>query len=292
MRWHDIEHAINQTTSQRFIIKEHLPIQGGSINRAYKISDGQTHLFVKTNHASLVDMFSAEVAGLEEIRASHTLYAPRYVALGSTENNAFLVLEYLNMDGHRVNDALFGQQLAAMHQHCHDQFGWWRNNTLGSTPQENDTSADWIGFYRKHRLGYQLKLAGENGFLGQIQRDGERLLADLDVFFSTYQPNPSLLHGDLWSGNYGSLKGGRPVIFDPAVYYGDRETDIAMTELFGGFSQNFYASYQESYPLDSGYQTRKTLYNLYHILNHLNLFGGSYLSQAETMMRSLLAEIN
>ncbi len=292
MRWHDIEHAINKTASQHFVIKEHWPIQGGSINKAYKISDGQRPLFVKTNHASLIDMFSAEMAGLEEIKASNTLRTPQYVALGCTEDSAFLVLEYLNMDGHRVDNALFGQQLAAMHCHCRNQFGWWRNNTLGSTLQENDSSADWVDFYRKHRLGYQLKLAEKNGFSGQIQRDGERLLADLEEFFTTYQPTPSLLHGDLWSGNYGSLKGGQPVIFDPAVYYGDRETDIAMTELFGGFSQHFYASYQESYPLDSGYKTRKTLYNLYHILNHLNLFGGSYLSQAEAMMRSLLAEIN
>jgi fructosamine-3-kinase len=136
-----------------------------------------------------------------------------------------------------------------------------------------------------------LRLACVNGHTGRLQTQGEQLLEKLHFFFPGPQPVASLLHGDLWSGNYG-FDHTRPVLFDPAVYYGDRETDIAMTELFGGFSQTFYAAYREAYPLDSGYETRKTLYNLYHILNHLNLFGGGYLHQAQQMTGRLLAEVN
>jgi len=292
MLWQHIEQAINATSSHHFIVKNHHTITGGSINKAYKISDGHQDFFVKTNHAHLVNMFAAEMAGLEEIRASNTLYSPKPITMGTSNNTAFLVLEYLNMEGHPIDDVQFGQQLAAMHQRTNRHFGWHQNNTIGSTAQENNISSNWIQFFQKHRLEYQFNLAAANGFTGKLQNHGEKLMADLELFFSNYHPKPSLVHGDLWSGNYGSLKKGRPVIFDPALYYGDRETDMAMTELFGGFSKAFYAAYQEITPLDSGYQSRKTLYNLYHILNHLNLFGGSYLPQAEAMVNTLLAEIN
>ena len=151
-------------------------------------------------------------------------------------------------------------------------------------------SSRWVQFWRERRLGYQLQLARANGHGGRFQVLGEKLLAKLDSFFSEANQAASLLHGDLWSGNYSFDSEGQPVLFDPAVYYGDRETDIAMTELFGGFPAAFYAAYRESYPIDPGYDVRKNLYNLYHILNHLNLFGGGYRSQAEQMMGSLLAE--
>jgi fructosamine-3-kinase len=143
-------------------------------------------------------------------------------------------------------------------------------------------------FWRDQRLGYQLKLAARSG--RDFLKKGERLLADLGAFFQNYRPAPSLLHGDLWSGNVGVARQ-QPVVFDPAVYYGDRETDVAMTELFGGFSGRFYQAYRETWPLDDGYPVRKTLYNLYHVLNHFNLFGGGYGSQAEHMMDSLLSEL-
>jgi fructosamine-3-kinase len=177
-----------------------------------------------------------------------------------------------------------------MHRTARDHFGWDRDNTIGSTPQHNAPCGEWVTFWREHRLGFQLDLAARQGYGGRLQKLGERLLADLTGLID-HDPRPSLLHGDLWGGNIGYDREGNPVIFDPAVYYGDREADLAMTELFGGFGSGFYAAYEEAWPLDPGYSVRKTLYNLYHILNHLNLFGSGYLGQAQTMTERLLAEL-
>ena len=184
-----------------------------------------------------------------------------------------------------------GEGLAAMHRVTREEFGWDRDNTIGSTPQVNTKEKDWVAFYRTHRLEYQLRLVAEHGHGGTFQRKAERLLSDLELFFRDYRPMASLLHGDLWGGNYGFDTAGNPVVFDPAVYYGDREADLAMTELFGGFGTDFYAAYRERHPLDGGYAVRRHLYNLYHVLNHLNLFGGGYRSQAEGLIERLLAEI-
>ncbi len=189
-----------------------------------------------------------------------------------------------------ATDELLGQQLAAMHRTTTNEFGWRRNNTIGSTPQINIGEQDWVMFYREQRLRFQLDLANEHGYGGDLLRHGELLLEKLPVFFASYQPVPSLLHGDLWGGNHAVLHDDTPVIFDPAVYYGDREADLAMTELFGGFGSGFYAAYREAWPLDPGYRIRRDLYNLYHVLNHLNLFGGGYRGQAEQLIDRLLSE--
>jgi fructosamine-3-kinase len=185
-----------------------------------------------------------------------------------------------------------GRLLAHLHRTTGPRFGWKRDNTIGSTPQLNAWTDRWVDFLRDQRLGYQLQLAAQQDYGTRLQSKGERLCAGLDAFFSAYQPVPSLLHGDLWGGNAGYLTSGEPVVFDPAVYYGDREADLAMTELFGGFGADFHAAYREAWPLDPGYGTRKTLYNLYHILNHAHLFGGGYVGQAQSMLDRLLAEIN
>jgi fructosamine-3-kinase len=182
-----------------------------------------------------------------------------------------------------------GRQLAAMHRGTAKAFGWGRDNTVGATPQHNDWQADWVAFWRDRRLGFQLAEAARNGYRGRLQALGERLCERFAVLVD-HDPAPSLLHGDLWGDNIGFTGAGEPVIFDPATYYGDREAELAMTELFGGFSADFYAAYREAWPIDPGYTVRKTLYNLYHVLNHLNLFGGGYGGQAERMMQQLLAE--
>ena len=262
---------------------------GGCINRALVVVDGAQKYFVKLNHAHRLDMFEAEAAGLEEILASQTLRAPRPLCTGQAAGEAFLVLEHLALGGHS-GEAALGHGLAALHRATQDKFGWKRDNTIGSTPQINTQEADWVTFYREHRLRYQLELAAENGER-RLLREGEVLLEALPAFFSDYSPAPSLLHGDLWGGNRGALLDGTPVIFDPAVYYGDREADLAMTELFGGFGAGFYAAYNEAWPPDPGYKTRRDLYNLYHVLNHYNLFGGGYAGQALRLMQSLLAEV-
>ncbi|HEX5638122.1 MAG TPA: fructosamine kinase family protein [Gammaproteobacteria bacterium] len=264
---------------------------GGCINRAMTISDGARACFVKANQAGMLPMFEAEAEALAEMAATDTLRVPRPICQGVTGGQAYLVLEYLDLRG-SINMAQFGQQLAAMHRVVQSRFGWHRDNAIGATPQSNSLQADWIAFWRQQRLGFQLELAAVNGYGSELQKPGQQLLERFPVLFDGYQPQASMLHGDLWSGNAGALSDGTPVIFDPGFYYGDRECDIAMTELFGGFGGRFYAAYNEAWPLDAGYKTRKTLYNLYHILNHLNMFGGGYQSQALDMMRRLLAEVS
>jgi fructosamine-3-kinase len=148
-----------------------------------------------------------------------------------------------------------------------------------------------VAFFRERRLRYQLDLAGRNGYSGRLSPQADELLERLDRFFTDYQPVPSLLHGDLWGGNWAAAAGGEPVIFDPAVYYGDREADLAMTRLFGGFGAGFYAAYEAAWPTDAGARTRGDLYNLYHVLNHVNLFGDGYIPQARAIIRGLLAQL-
>ena len=277
-----------------FILHTQRPVSGGDINTAYVVADrsGPAY-FVKLNTAARVAMFEAEAEGLREIARANIIRVPQPLCWGATADSTYLVMEYVELAGgsSAQSQVRLGQQLAQLHRVTTPLYGWRINNTLGSTPQINTMRNDWPSFWREHRLGFQLSLAARNGYTGALQRKGEQLLADISAFFTTYTPTPSLLHGDLWAGNYGADSHDNPVIFDPAVYYGDRETDLAMTELFGGFSENFYHAYRDAYPLDAEFKTRKILYNIYHVLNHLNLFGGSYLRQAEHMIDNLLSEI-
>ncbi len=288
--WNAIAQAIADATGQPFSIARQNGVGGGCINEAVTLEgrDGR-RFFVKLNGADKGEMFAAEAEGLEAIAATGAIAVPAVVALGEAAGRAFLVLEQLDLGrGGEEAMARLGHDLAALHRHGADRFGWHRDNTIGATPQHNDWCDDWTTFWREQRLGFQLDLARHNGYGGALQRKGAELLARLDELLDGHRPRPSLLHGDLWSGNAAVLADGRPVIFDPAVYHGDREADLAMTELFGGFGPAFRSAYEAAWPLDPGYSRRKTLYNLYHILNHLNLFGGGYLGQAEAMIDRLL----
>ena len=287
--WPAISTQIEQATGQPFAMRTEQALGGGCINRASRIGDGERDFFVKLNSTRFGDMFEVEYLSLLEMAASNSIRVPEPICHGEADGQAFLVLEYLPLNG-QPNPQLQGQQLAAMHRHCADRFGWQRDNTIGSTPQYNQPGDNWVEFWREQRLLPQLQLAQQNGY-GRSLGIMDRLLADFPLLFSNYQPQPSMLHGDLWGGNAAALTDGTPVIFDPAFYYGDRETDIAMTTLFGGFSPAFYDAYHESWPLDPGYNSRKHLYNLYHLLNHLNLFGSGYLSQAIASAERVLAEI-
>jgi protein-ribulosamine 3-kinase len=292
MNWQEIEQAISNATGTAFALDNQAAIAGGCINTAMKISGGGREFFLKLNRADLLHMFEAEAAGLREMAAANAVRVPRAICTGVCGQQAFIVMEYLAMSGRggAAVMARFGEQLAQMHRHTAAHFGWHRDNTIGSTPQQNAWCDDWLSFWREQRLGYQLRLAGKHGLGARVLRKGEKLQGELAVFMRA-QPQASILHGDLWSGNYAISHVGEPVIFDPAVYFGDRETDLAMTELFGGFGDEFYTAYNASWPLDPGYRQRKTLYNLYHVLNHYNLFGGGYGAQAEGMIDSLLAEV-
>lgn len=282
--------AIGAATGQPFDARHVHAAHGGDISAAHVLGDGTRRFFLKVQPADRLDMFEAEAAGLAELEATGAVCVPRAVCHGTAAHRAWLVLEALPLGG-RGDAAELGRRLAQQHRVTAAQFGWQRDNWIGSTPQPNAWMEDWIAFWRERRLGFQLRLAERNGFGGNLQRDGAALMDRLDGFFVGYRPVPSLLHGDLWGGNHGYLEDGTPVIFDPAVYYGDRECDLAMTELFGGFAQAFHSAYREASPLDPGYATRRTLYNLYHVLNHANMFGGGYAGQAQRMARELLAEL-
>jgi protein-ribulosamine 3-kinase len=290
--WSEIAEAISSATAEPFAIAEYHAVGGGCINRAYRVENGKRRYFIKLNDASAVEMFAAEAEALLALQATATVRVPAPICWGSAGKVAYVVQEYLDLGPSTASSAaLLGTRLAQLHRHTGKHYGWHRANTIGATPQINTMSDDWLCFWREQRLGYQLRLAARHGFGGSLQRKGERLLNSLGQVLADHNPPPALLHGDLWSGNHATLRDGQPVIFDPASYYGDRESDLAMTELFGGFPSRFYAAYREHYPLDSGYRVRKTLYNLYHILNHANLFGGGYAAQAEHMLDTLLSEI-
>lgn len=284
--WTALSQHISEASGAPFQMRRQRGLGDGCINQAFIVEDGAQRYFVKTNAPDKAAMFAAEAAGLQAIRASQSLRAPLPVCHGAAEGHAYLVLEFIAMEqggGHSA--ALLGTALAAMHRTTASRFGWDSGNTIGATPQINTWHEDWVQFYGERRLRFQLDLAARNGF--PMREKGEELIARLPEFFHSYQPQPALLHGDLWGGNWAEVEG-KPVIFDPAPYYGDREADIAMTELFGGFPPAFYAAYSSAYPLDSGYAKRKDLYNLYHILNHFNLFGGGYAGQAASMIERLL----
>jgi len=265
-------------------------VHGGCINRCWRWETSAGPVFVKEAPASRLAMLEAERDGLLELRAAAAVRVPEPLALGSCGQAAFLALEWIDFGPvSPASEERLGEQLAFQHRCRADRFGLGRDNTIGSTPQPNAWTDDWVEFLRERRLGFQLALAAGNGHGGRLQERGARLLEVLDVFFATYRPAPSLLHGDLWGGNWGVDSAGQPVIYDPAVYYGDREADIAMTRLFGGFGPRFHSAYVATWPLDQAAGTRRDLYNLYHVLNHLNLLGGSYRAQAESMIDRLLA---
>ena len=230
--------------------------------------------FRKEAAAERAEAFAAEADGLAALRAY--VRVPQVLDRGIEKGKAFILLEHLELE--RGGDyAALGRMLAVLHRQTGPRFGWTRDNYIGLSPQHNGWCDDWAEFWWTRRLQPQLDLAKKNGVA--LEPPAMDLLAN-------HHPQPSLLHGDLWSGNAGFTAQG-PVIFDPAVYYGDRETDLAMTELFGGFPREFYRGYEEAFALEPGYENRKHLYNLYHLLNHLNIFGGGYLGQVRTTLRLL-----
>jgi len=283
-----LEAAIGRATGARFVIRHARPASGGCIHSSWVLESGAARYFAKTNAARFAEAFAAEADGLAALAAAGTR-VPQPVALGTSADAAFLVLEHLDLS-HRTDAAFreLGRRLARQHERRGTEFGWHRDNFIGLTPQSNTRCASSTEFWQRERLGPQLALATRNGHGGKLQSLGERVVEAVPQLLAGHSPAPSLLHGDLWSGNAGFLARGTPVVFDPAVYYGDAEADLAMTELFGGFPGSFYEGYREVRPMDDGYRLRRVLYNLYHVLNHLNLFGAGYRAQAERMMERLL----
>ena len=264
------------------------PVGGGCIADAARLETDAGDFFIKTHPDRHDGMFPAEARGLTALGTR--IRTPQVIAAGAADGTAYLLLEWLDLSP--VNDAALGEAMAELHAEAQPAFGWPEDNFIGAMPQLGGEDDDWARFYAEKRLMPQLDWAAERGLSSSTVDAAQRLIDGLDAFFSDYRPWPALIHGDMWGANHGGLADGTPVLFDPATYRADREAEIAMTELFGGFAPGFYQAYGAHLPLDPGYRTRKGLYNLYHVLNHFNLFGGGYGRQADGMIHRLLAELH
>jgi protein-ribulosamine 3-kinase len=267
-------------------IKSVSSLSGGCISEAYRITDErENNYFLKLN-PSPKDLFIKEADGLRELKKADVIKVPKVI----TSNEEFLLTEFIS-PGSRSKNFFedFGRRFAQLHKYNAKKFGFYEDNYIGANPQINipneEEENDWIAFFFNKRILYQYKLAEKNGYAKKELRDGISLLEKIihKIIGNTAEP-PSLLHGDLWGGNYMVDGKGNACLIDPAVYYGNREADLAMTKLFGGFSSEFYSAYHEIYPLTEGYEYRQSVYTLYHVLNHLNLFGTSYYSHAISLI--------
>jgi fructosamine-3-kinase len=289
-----IEAAIRQAVGSAFLATEAAPVGGGSIHRAITLGNGRQRYFAKLGALDALQVFEAEADGLAAIAASGSFRTPAVIARGADGEYAFLILEHLELRplASAEDGARFADRLVQLHRTLGEHFGWPRDNFIGLTPQRNGLRDNWARFFADCRLRPQFALAKANGFGGELQQQGGRLFERVAALFLDYRPQPSLLHGDLWHGNAAMTADGEAVLFDPAVHHGDREADLAMSELFGGFPSAFYAAYRKAWPLDGDYEQRKLLYSLYHILNHLNLFGRGYLREAVRLAIRLNEELS
>ena len=263
-------------------------VGGGCIADSRKITtESGREFFLKSGNKGN-NMFHCEANGLKELAKAQCMRIPQVVAV----EDDFLLIEYIPQ-GIRSKHFFeeFGRSFARLHRFRSDKFGFYEDNYIGATPQLNipnkEEEKDWAAFYFNKRLLYQYKLAEKNGHVRpRMKNSFSKLESRIDSILRGSEESPCLLHGDLWGGNYLCDKDGKAVLIDPAVYYGHREADLAMTKLFGGFSQDFYESYNQEYPLPENWQYREDIYKLYHILNHLNLFGAGYLLEAEQILEN------
>jgi len=295
--WQCIEQAISVETGKEFIISDKQAISFGSaslssnndqpLNLSFKVTDGERSFFIKLNRKECLINFQAEAYSLKQLKSLTHLACPDVTTIGTSLDKSFLVLDYVNFN--KAKPALWhqlGQQLAQMHYETqHGQFGWQHDNFIGNTIQPNHWSSNWTTFFANQRIAWQLQLLSERSII----------LGDIDHISQVchdallhHEVTPCLVHGDLWQGNTG-FTNDQAMIFDPACYYGDREVDIAMTELFGQFPDDFYHGYQAEYPLDDGFEQRKIVYNFYHVLNHANIFGGIYIEQAKALVTRIMS---
>ncbi|MBX3729712.1 MAG: fructosamine kinase family protein [Candidatus Sumerlaeia bacterium] len=286
-----VEELIARETGRRGRVVGRTASGGGCINNAETVSlDDGRRFFLKSNPDPLPRLFECEAAGLRALAEAGTIRVPHPVGTGGGESDVppFLVMEWIEpgAPGPRYQQEL-GHGFARLHRETHaPRFGFEHDNYIGATPQPNGWTDDWIAFWRERRLGFQLALARRKGLSdSRMDRLGEKLLARLDEFLAEPAEPPCLLHGDLWGGNAMADCQGAPVLIDPAAYYGRREADLAMTQLFGGFTRDFYRAYEEIWPLAPGSDARLDIYRLYHLLNHLNLFGGSYHASCLAILR-------
>ncbi|MFS1412627.1 hypothetical protein BCU70_16550 [Vibrio sp. 10N.286.49.C2] len=286
--WQAISDQLSDTLMFKFNIREHVKMEGGDINQCYMVSDGEQRYFVKTNHKDFLPKFELEAENLHSLRETNSVQLPEVVLTGKTKECAFIVLNYIPVKPLDVaeNSYRFGTQLAKLHKWGEQaEFGFDHDNYIGEIVQPNQWHKKWSRFFSEQRIGWQLQLLKEK----KISFTHIGNFVDLvNEQLAGHNPKPSLLHGDLWNGNVANTAFG-PLCFDPASYWGDRECDLAMTELFGGFRPEFYQGYESILAIEPMYEYRKNIYNLYHVLNHCNLFGGQHLEEAEKLITTIQA---
>jgi len=282
----ELENILHQKSGGKSSIHEIVEVPGGSINEVYRLQTAAGFFILKLNNAQqFPNMFEREAEGLEAISQTKTIAVPEVISTGHLGYNSFILMEYLET-GSKTPVAMqkLGLQLAQMHRNTSSDFGFEKDNYMGSLPQSNRNHQTWKSFFVEERLKPMVKLAFDAAFIDQkLVSDFESLYQKLGELFE--EEKPSLIHGDLWGGNYLISSEDKPYFIDPAVSFGFREFDLAMTYLFGGFSADFYKAYQEEFPLQTDWQERIDLWNLYPLLLHLNLFGTGYLGQVKSALK-------
>ncbi len=266
------------------------PVAGGDTSQTCLLETRNGSAFVKFESSDRCALLAAEADGLAALSRAGCVRVPQLLGHQPFEaGGGWLALEALKLRPRtRPVDRRLGHELAMQHRDQGEMFGWHRDNYLGPMPQSNDVAGDWSEFFRQRRLAPQIQRLVQSRRGPGLDEAAQQVLAAWTRLGADHDPEPSLLHGDLWAGNAAALSDGTPVIYDPAVHYGDRECDLAMADLFGGFSEDFFRAYREAWPLPGGWRQRRAFYQLYHVLNHANLFGGSYVASAEHRMRELI----
>ncbi len=289
--WPAVRSALEQQMSRSLRDARTRPVGGGDVSYSLRVDGGGHTFFLKYEPLANAARLEAEAAGLAEMAQATQMHIPDVLALGTTDASAFLALEYMDMHPPDSDSApRLGEALAEMHGIVSPNFGWYRNNFIGLNPQYNQVNGVWLEFFRENRLRVMVDALAVD--YPALANRGDRLLTSLDALIGDHRPEASLVHGDLWAGNVGCDERGMPTLFDPAVYYGDRETDLAMAELFGGFPPLFFESYWHAWPIPIGYRrVRRPLYQLYHLLNHVRQFGEAFVRGSHAVIDQLLAEL-
>ncbi|WP_018693579.1 fructosamine kinase family protein [Algicola sagamiensis] len=285
--WHAVAEQISDALGTTFTIEDKQAIGGGDINLSYVISSRHETLFIKINQKSFFEAFETEMFSLHELELSDTIRVPEVLCTGTTLDKSFLVMEYIPLEPHSdIGWGEAGEMLAELHAiHEQECFGLDEENYIGTNLQPNGWHKKWCIFFAEQRIGWMLQILEEKGHsFGDI----EEIIGVIKHYLGHHKPKPSLLHGDLWRGNIGFHEN-EPVFYDPSSYYGDAEADIAMTELFGPFPPQFYQGYYATFPKSSGYELRRNIYNLYHLLNHAILFRGQYVHEAGNIIKQLMS---
>jgi fructosamine-3-kinase len=281
----EIEKKLSHQLNRALVVRHHQSVGGGCINNANRLETTVGFYFLKWNNAhAYPGMFEAEAKGLKLLRSAGAIFIPEVIATGEAENKSFILLEFIEA-GRRIKNFWedFGAKLASLHKNSSDAFGLDHDNYIGSLPQSNKKHSGWADFFIHERLEKQIVLAKNSGAIGNSEVQQFHNL-EKHIYEIIPEEKPALLHGDLWNGNYMIANDGTACLIDPAVYYGHREMDLAMTKLFGGFAVEFYQAYNERYPIQKGFELRADIHNLYPLLVHVNLFGGGYVQQVKAVL--------